>query len=209
SASDVAFTLRALSTASGSQPARAMRRTGWRAVVTVGGAAVLLMLLGLWAWTRAGSGSRTPSVAVLPFVNMSPDKDNEYFSDGFTEDLISALSKVSGLHVAARTSSFSFKGKNEDVRAIGEKLNVGAMLEGSVSKVGNRLRITAQLIDTANGYHLWSETYDRDLQDVFAVRSQLAETVASALKVNLVGEEKATISRKPTSDLEAYQLYLK
>jgi eukaryotic-like serine/threonine-protein kinase len=209
SAADIASAIHALATTNGRQMSNPARTTGWRTAAMAAGAAVLLVLIGFWAWTRVGGRSGTPSVAVLPFVNMSPDKDNEYFSDGFTEDLITALSKASGLHVAARTSSFSFKGKNEDVRAIGEKLNVGAVLEGSVSKVGNRLRVTAQLIDATNGYHLWSDTYDRDLQDVFAVRSQLAQTVASALRVNLVGEEKATIERKPTDDMGAYQLYLK
>src|SRR5262249_12670136 len=116
------------------------------------------------AMSQAGVAARK-SIAVLPFVNMSSDKENEYFSDGITEDLITALSKISALRVAARTSSFAFKGKNEDVRSIGTQLNVGAVLEGSVAKAGERVRISAQLIDTANGYHLWSDSYDRELQD--------------------------------------------
>jgi TolB-like protein/class 3 adenylate cyclase/cytochrome c-type biogenesis protein CcmH/NrfG len=149
------------------------------------------------------------SVAVLPFVNMSSDKENEYFSDGITEDLITALSKVSGLHVAARTSSFAFKGKNEDVRTIGTQLNVGAVLEGSVAKAGNQVRITAQLINVADGYHLWSDSYDRELQDIFAIRSQVAQTVAKALQVTLAADERQRIEQKPTENLEAYQLYLK
>ena len=149
------------------------------------------------------------SIAVLPFVNMSSDKENEYFSDGITEDLITALSKVSGLHVAARTSSFAFKGKNEDVRTIGAQLNVGAVLEGSVAKAGNQVRITAQLINTADGYHLWSDSYDRELQDVFAIRSQVAQTVAKALQVTLGAGERQRLDQKPTEDAEAYQLYLK
>ncbi len=149
------------------------------------------------------------SVAVLPFVNMSSDKENEYFSDGITEDLITALSKISGLHVAARTSSFAFKGKNEAIEKIGEQLHVGAVLEGSVAKAGNQVRITAQLINTADGYHLWSEHYDRDLKDIFAIRSEVAQTVAKALQVTLATGERAIIERKPTEDLEAYQLYLK
>jgi TolB-like protein/class 3 adenylate cyclase/Flp pilus assembly protein TadD len=149
------------------------------------------------------------SIAVLPFVNMSSDKENEYFSDGITEDLINALSKVSGLHVAARTSSFAFKGKNEDVRTIGARLQVGAILEGSVAKAGDKVRITAQLINTADGYHLWSDNYDRELKDIFAIRSEVAETVAKALQVTLDARERQTLERKPTEDLEAYQLYLK
>ncbi len=153
--------------------------------------------------------SARKSIAVLPFVNMSSDKENEYFSDGITEDLISALSKVSGLHVAARTSSFAFKGKNESIESIGAQLHVDAVLEGSVSKVGNQVRITAQLINTADGYHLWSESYDRELQDIFAIRSQVAQTVAQALQVTLAASERQTLAQKPTKDMEAYQLYLK
>ncbi len=149
------------------------------------------------------------SIAVLPFVNMSSDKENEYFSDGITEDLIMALSKVSGLHVAARTSSFAFKGKNEDIRTIGTQLNVATVLEGSVAKAGNRVRITAQLINVQDGYHLWSDSYDRDLQDIFAIRSQVAQTVAKALQVTLAADERQRLEQKPTQDLEAYQLYLK
>ena len=149
------------------------------------------------------------SVAVLPFVNMSSDKENEYFSDGITEDLITALSKVSGLHVAARTSSLAFKGKNEDIEKIGAQLHVGAVLEGSVAKAGNQVRITAQLINVADGYHLWSDSYDRELRDIFAIRSQVAQTVAKALQVTLGAGERQRLDQKPTEDMEAYQLYLK
>ena len=157
----------------------------------------------------AVSTAAKKSIAVLPFVNMSSDKENEYFSDGITEDLITALSKVSGLHVAARTSSFAFKGKNEDIQNIGTQLHVGAVLEGSVAKAGNQVRITAQLINTADGYHLWSDSYDRELQDIFAIRSQVAQTVAKALQVTLGAGELRKLEQKPTDDLEAYQLYLK
>lgn len=149
------------------------------------------------------------SVAVLPFVNMSSDPENEYFSDGISEDLITTLSKLSGLRVAARTSSFAFKGKNADIRAIGAELGVAAVLEGSVAKSGNRVRITAQLIDTADGYHMWSESYDRDLEDIFAIRSEVAKTVAAALQVTLGIAEIERLNRRPTEDVEAYQLYLK
>src|SRR6185369_13642659 len=200
---------------------RSRRTTG----ATMGLAAVLVVVAGLALWRYRQGASTTPqapstaappartqdhkSVAVLPFVNMSSDKENEYFSDGITEDLITALSKVSGLHVAARTSSFAFKGKNADVRTIGAQLNVGAVLEGSVAKAGNQVRITAQLINTADGYHLWSDTYDRELQDIFAMRSQVAQTVAKALQVTLAAEERQRLEQQPTQDLEAYQLYLK
>jgi TolB-like protein/class 3 adenylate cyclase/Flp pilus assembly protein TadD len=165
-----------------------------------------------WMKARQPDAAAPPtrkSVAVLPFVNMSSDKENEYFSDGITEDLITALSKVAGLHVAARTSSFAFKGKNEDIQQIGEQLYVGAVLEGSVAKAGERVRITAQLINVEDGYHLWSERYDRDLKDVFAIRSEVAQTVANALQVTLAAGEREGIEQKPTEDLEAYQLYLK
>src|SRR5207245_11811296 len=114
--------------------------------------------------------ARRPSDAVPPFVNMSSDPENEYFSDGLAEELIAVLTKVQGLHVAPRTSAFAFKGKNEDVRRIGEQLNVRTVLEGSVRKSGNRLRIAAQLVNVADGYHLWSETYNRQLEDVFAIQ---------------------------------------
>jgi TolB-like protein/class 3 adenylate cyclase len=156
-----------------------------------------------------GQAADRKSIAVLPFVNMSSDKENEYFSDGITEDLITALSKVSGLRVAARTSSFAFKGKNEPIEKIGARLHVGAVLEGSVAKAGNQVRITAQLINAADGYHLWSDSYDRELQDIFAIRSQVAQTVAKALQVTLAAGEQQRLDQKPTEDLEAYQLYLK
>ena len=149
------------------------------------------------------------SIAVLPFVNMSSDKENEYFSDGITEDLITALSKVSGLHVAARTSSFAFKSRTTTSRRSPTQLHVGAVLEGSVAKAGNQVRITAQLINVADGYHLWSDSYDRELHDIFAIRSQVAQTVAKALQVTLGAGEVRTLEQPPTKDLEAYQLYLK
>jgi adenylate cyclase len=202
----------------GHQPA--WRRLGVRAGMIAVAIGVVVVLLVWWMTARVPHMASAPpsdtiappakkSVAVLPFVNMSSDKENEYFSDGITEDLITALSKVSGLHVAARTSSFAFKGKNEDVRTIGTQLNVGAVLEGSVAKAGNQVRITAQLINTADGFHLWSDSYDRELQDIFAIRSQVAQTVAKALQVALAAGERQTLEQKPTEDLEAYQLYLK
>lgn len=147
------------------------------------------------------------SIAVLPFANMSADKNDEYLSDGVSEELITALSKINGLQVKARTSSFAFKGKNEDIQKIGEQLHVNHLLEGSVAKAGNKLRITAQLIQASDGNHLWSDTYDREMQDIFAVRSEVAEKVANVLKIRLLGEEKKQIDKKPTENLEAYNLY--
>jgi len=209
-------------------PAASRRNVGarsWMRLTLVTLAGVLLVAAGAIAWRQrqtaatspaaspapapAASGDARKSIAVLPFVNMSSDRENEYFSDGITEDLITALSKMSGLHVAARTSSFAFKGKNDDIKKIGEQLHVDAVLEGSVAKAGNHVRITAQLIDTANGYHLWSESYDRELADIFAIRTQVAETVAKALQVKLAAGESQTLGQKPTEDVEAYQLYLK
>ncbi len=149
-----------------------------------------------------------PSIAVLPFVNMSDDKANEYFSDGLAEELLNLLAKIPRLHVAGRTSSFKFKGTNEDLRIIGEQLNVTNVLEGSVRKSGTRLRITAQLVDTKNGYHLWSETYDRDLTDIFAVQDEIASNVVRALKVTLLGDETVTVDRG-TENIDAYNELLK
>ncbi|PYL02047.1 MAG: hypothetical protein DME31_10185, partial [Verrucomicrobia bacterium] len=156
--------------------------------------------------TRTESAA-TKSIAVLPFVNMSADKADEYLSDGVSEELITALSKITGLQVKARTSSFAFKGKNEDIQKIGELLHVSHLLEGSVAKAGNKLRITAQLIQASDGNHLWSETYDRDMQDIFAVRSEVAQKVAAILKDRLLGEDKKQLDKKPTENLEAYNLY--
>ena len=144
------------------------------------------------------------SVAVLPFTDMSAEKDQEYFSDGIAEELLNALARIPGLRVTGRTSSFSFKGKNEDLRVIGQKLNVGAILEGSVRKAGKRVRITAQLVNSADGFHLWSETYDRTLDDIFAVQEDIASSVAGALKVTLLGNGP----KARGTNVEAYNAYL-
>ncbi|MBS1787829.1 MAG: protein kinase [Acidobacteria bacterium] len=149
------------------------------------------------------------SIAVLPFANISADEENEYFCDGLAEELLNALSKIEALHVAARTSSFSFKGKETDIREIGQKLNVGAVLEGSVRKSGNRLRITAQLINISDGYHLWSERYDRQMEDIFDIQDEISLAIVDALKVKLLGAEKAAVTKRYTDNLEAYELYLK
>jgi len=150
------------------------------------------------------------SVAVLPFVDMSPGKDQEYFTDGLTENLLNGLAQVPGLQVAGRTSSFAFKGKNEDLRSVGEQLGVANILEGSVQKSGERIRITAQLVNADNGYHLWSQTFDRTLEDIFAVQDEIAVEVTRALKVALLGAEaQAAESHATVTNSAAYTEYLK
>jgi TolB-like protein/Tfp pilus assembly protein PilF len=152
----------------------------------------------------------TPSIAVLPFANMSTDPENEYFCDGLAEELLNALAKIENLKVAARTSSFSFKGKNINVDEIGRTLHVNSVLEGSVRKSGNRLRITVQLINATDGYHLWSERYDREMKDIFDVQDEITLAVVDALKLKLFGDAKeAVLKRHHTEDSAAYQAYLK
>jgi len=158
---------------------------------------------------RAETGWSKRSIAVLPFVNMSTDPENDYFCDGLSEELINALTRIDDLKVAARTSSFSFKGKAVTVGDIGEALKVSSVLEGSVRKSANRLRITVQLINVVDGYHLWSEQYDRELKDVFDVQDEIALAVVGVLKVKLLGKEKAAVLKRYTENVEAYQLYLK
>ena len=155
---------------------------------------------------RPASG---PSVAVLPFVNMSSDPENEYFSDGLAEELINVLSKVQGLRVASRTSAFAFKGKNEDIRRIGEQLNVSTVLQGSVRKSGARLRITAQLAKVADGFQLWAETYNRQLEDVFAIQDEIAQSISKALRVLLTEKDQQALERRVTTDVRAYDCYLR
>ncbi len=163
--------------------------------------------------TLQGEGYREKkSIAVLPFVNMSPDPENEYFSDGISEELLNTLAREPALKVTARTSSFAFKGTNEDMRSIGKKLGVETILEGSVRKSGNRVRITAQLINTEDGYHLFSETYDRTLDDIFAVQDEISTDIANKLKARLgLTEQKhqAELPGGSPAKLEAYNFYLK
>lgn len=147
------------------------------------------------------------SIAVLPFTSLSPAPDDEYFADGTAEEIINALGRLPDVKVAARTSSFSFKGRHEDLRVIGEKLGVATVLEGSVRRSGNRLRITAQLVDAKNGYHLWSERYDRELADVFDVQEEIARSIASRLTITLLGTSGATLVQRGTGDVEAFRLY--
>ncbi|MBL7861824.1 MAG: hypothetical protein JNJ65_11735 [Cyclobacteriaceae bacterium] len=148
------------------------------------------------------------SIAVLPFANMSSDPEQEFFSDGISEEIINMLAQVSELKVIGRTSSFAFKGKNLDLKAIGDQLNVSHILEGSVRKSGNKLRVTAQLISVADGFHLYSEKFDRELEDVFAIQDELSLAILNAVKIRLFGAEKAAVLKRSTDNVEAYQLYL-
>ena len=164
------------------------------------------------ARARAGvaepPGAPAASIAVLPFLNLSPERENEYFSDGMTEELTNALARLPGLRVASRTSAFTFKGREVDARQIGEQLGVGALVEGSVRKVGDRIRLTAQLVNAADGYHLWSETYERTLADVFRLQEQLADAIARALPLGLPANVPAA-PRSGTHVVGAYTLYLR
>jgi serine/threonine-protein kinase len=157
--------------------------------------------------SAAAASTEEPSVAVLPFLNLSADPENEFFADGMTEEIINALAQIKQLHVAARTSSLSFKGKHVDLRIVGERLNVRTVLEGSIRRSGNRLRITVQLVNVADGYHLWSEKYDREMKDVFEIQDEISRSIAERLKVSL--ESGQPLVKAGTDNLEAYQLYLK
>jgi TolB-like protein/Flp pilus assembly protein TadD len=162
--------------------------------------------------TPATSGQHAgiaKSIAVLPFADMSPEHDQDYFCEGIAEEIINALSKIQALEVASRTSAFAFKGKNEDIGDIGRKLKVATVLEGSVRKAGDRLRVTAQLVNVANGYRLWSERYDRQLEDVFAIQDEIAGSIVKALRVMLSEEEKRAIEKAPTENVQAYEFYLR
>ncbi len=188
--------------------------------------ALLLIAIGLFAWVNfrateapapivaeraapapaaapAFDGPRDLSIAVLPFVNMSTDPENEYFSEGLSEELLNVLARIEDFRVAGRTSSFAFKGQNQDLRAIGERLSVANILEGSVRKQGNRIRVTAQLIDARSGYHLWSDTYERRLDDVFAIQDEIATEVVKALRLTLLAADEVVIAQTAKGDVEA------
>jgi TolB-like protein len=188
----------------------------WRSkAVLLSTIAVVVVALGYLAVNRlvlSKRGAFNPpphSIAVLPFVNMSGDKEQEYFSDGLTEELLNSLSEINELQVAARTSAFSFKGTNTDISTIAHKLNVGAVLEGSVRRSANTLRITTQLINAVTGFHLWSKTYDRDLGDVLKLQTEIATAVASALKVTLLGDVAAKVELGGTGNPGAFDAYLR
>jgi serine/threonine protein kinase/Tfp pilus assembly protein PilF len=157
----------------------------------------------------AGQSTDRPSIAVLPFANLSADPDSEYFADGVAEEIINALTRIRALDVVSRTSAFAFKGQSQDIREIGRKLDVGNVLEGSVRKAGQRLRLNAELIDVDSGFHLWSQRYDRELADVFAIQDEIAESIVSALRVVLTPNESQAVKATPVNDIRAYEYYLR
>src|SRR4030095_15709525 len=149
------------------------------------------------------------SLAVLPFTDLSAERDQEYFADGVAEEILNALAKLGELHVAARTSSFAFRGTSVDAREIGRRLGVDALLEGSIRKAGKRVRITVQLIDSRQGYHVWSERFDREIDDIFAVQDEIAQSVIQALGLSLTQREERSLRRRSTINVEAYEFYLR
>ena len=183
-------------------------------IIAVLALAVVLLLTNTFAWHRGaglGDGPAIPakSIAVLPFVNMSGDPRNDYFSDGITEEILDALAQVQGLKVAARTSAFAFKGKAEDLRKVGDVLGVATILEGSVQKSGDAVRITAQLIDARSGYHLWSQKYDRKLTSIFAVEDEISRAIADKLQVELAGGSGRSLVAQAEIDPRAHDFYLR
>lgn len=185
-----------------------LARMKWKKVALAGAATLILIAFGLTVFLRYSNPKET-SLAVLPFVDLSPQKDQEYFCDGMTEELINRLSTIGDLRIPARTSAFVFKGKSQNIQEIGEQLKVGTVLEGSVQKSGNQLRITAQLINIADGYNLWSGKYDRELKEVFAIQDEISSSIVEALKLKLTSSEKRGISERPTANLQAYDDFLK
>ncbi|WP_374453550.1 tetratricopeptide repeat protein [Phenylobacterium sp.] len=196
----------------GDDAPKRMNWMDWTALAAIGAGVVIFVAsaVGLAGSLRDGpslAGAPSKSVAVLPFANFSAAKDSEYFADGLTEEVTNSLAQVPDLKVAGRTSAFYFKGKNEDVREIGKKLNVAHVVEGSVRRSGDRLRVTCQLVSVKNGFHLWSETYDRPMNDAFAIQSEIADGVATALKAELrAGGGEAASGRQALRDPEAYRL---
>ena len=188
--------------------------SGKKSIIIVASLIILLCAVGFLLYKnlstdKAESATNDQSIAVLPFVDMSPAKDQEYLSDGMSEELLNHLSKVQGLKVISRTSSFSFKGKNVDVRKIGENLGVANILEGSIRKSGNMIRITAQLIEVSKGTHLWSETYDREMKDVFTLQDEISKMIVDILKIKLSGNQTNQLAGSFTKNTEAYEDYLR
>jgi TolB-like protein/tetratricopeptide (TPR) repeat protein len=190
------------------------KRSGGRRIIIAASLIIFLCASGFLIYSaflkdKAEASPGEQSIAVLPFVDMSPAKDQEYFTDGMSEELLNLLSKIQGLKVISRTSSFSFKGKNIDVRKIGENLGVANILEGSIRKSGNMIRITAQLIEVSKGTHLWSETYDREMKDVFALQDEISKMIVDILKIKLSGKQGNQLAGSFTKNPEAYEDYLK
>jgi TolB-like protein/tetratricopeptide (TPR) repeat protein len=189
------------------------KKTGNRRII-IASFVILFLVAGFFTYKtyfneKSGSVTNEQSIAVLPFIDMSPAKDQEYFSDGMSEELLNLLAKIPGLKVISRTSSFSFKGKNQDVRKIGKDLNVANILEGSIRKSGKVIRITAQLIEVRNGTHLWSETYDREMQDVFVIQDEISKMIVDILKIKLSGNHADQLEGSFTENPEAHEDYLK
>lgn len=208
SARDLAFELRALAV----PEARPRRPLIAAAIATV----LVLVTAAAIVWQRRPGPGPPPaaaayakSIAVLPFENLSPDPENAYFADGITEDILMQLAKVGELKVIARTSVMQYKGSRKPIREIARELSVGTLLEGSVRRAGNRVRIVGQLIDARTEQHLWAETYDRELADIFAIQSEVAEQIAAALKATLTPADKERIAQRPTANIEAYDLYVR
>lgn len=198
------------------------RSLGNRSLKGVGPMGLYLVALKAPATTRRppSGGSKTAqpaeekkgrirSIAVLPFADLSPQHDQEYLSDGVAEEILNALTKVAGLHVPARTSCFAFRGTSVDAREIGKRLGVETFLEGSIRKAGDRLRITVQLVDARNGYHLWSERFDREIEDIFAIQDEIARSVLDALGLSLTAREERRFIKPSTANVEAYEFYLR
>jgi TolB-like protein/class 3 adenylate cyclase/tetratricopeptide (TPR) repeat protein len=193
-------------------PRHPLRIERGRRIAVVGAIALLVAVIGWWLSTRRDMGGPSTaeaasSIAVLPFTDMSPGGGQEYFGDGMTEELINALMRVEGLAVVSRTSVFAYKGQNLDVREIGRRLGVGTVLEGSIRVGGDRLRVTANLVDVANGYDLWSESFDRDMTDVFAIQEDIARSIVAAVAPEITSTDSALVVQG-TDDPEAYRLYL-
>jgi adenylate cyclase len=192
---------------------RARPRQRWAQMAAVAAAVVILLTGGWWATARGGAPAiqaEAPSIAVLPFVNLSGNRENDYFSDGLAEELLNVLAQVPELRVASRTSAFGYRGNNVPVDSIGKALRVGHVLEGSVRQYGSRVRITAQLIDTRTGYHLWSRTYDREMADIFAVQDEISRAIVDQLQVKLTGAPASgTLARQETADPQAHAALLK
>jgi len=181
----------------------------WKITLAVVSLIIVLALTYFVLLPGSDSSDIDKSIAVLPFTDMSKDQDQEYFGDGISEEIINALVRVPGLKVSSRTSAFQFRDQKNDIQAIGEKLGVSTILEGSIRKSGNKLRVTAQLINVDDGFHIWSQTYERELTDIFEIQDDLTKSIVEALQVRLSGVQTYSLTTRKTTNIEAYNLYLK